>query len=131
MVPRKIPKQDFVVQVIIQVLKNRKFVETQEDLCFHVLKKLKKYDADFVLSPQRVKILALKIPGIEIKAKTKRMPKMIKLTKCPVCGKRIKKIFGKNLLNKKIHVGYVCRNCGYTADLEALMPMKYIFIWKE
>ncbi len=131
MVSRKIPKQDFVIQIIKQVLKNRKFVETQEDLCFRVLKKLKKYDTNFAISPQRVKKLALKIPSIKIKAKTKRMPKMIKLKKCPVCEKRIKKIYGKNLANKRVHTGYVCKNCGYTTDLEALMPMKYVFIWKK
>jgi len=128
---RKIPRSDFVIHTIKEVLKRRKIVQSQEDLCFFVLEKMKNYNPDFVLSPKRVKELVIKIPNITIKAKTKRMPKMTKLEKCPVCKKKVEKIHGRNLLNKKIQIGYICKRCGYTTDLEAFMPMKYIFIWKK
>ena len=127
----KIPKQDDVIKSIKYVIEKRGVVQSQDDLGFLVLKEVKKTDSEFVLSPQRVKRITLKIPSIEIKAKTKKVPKMTRLEKCPACKKKVEKIFGKNLLNKKIHVGYICRRCGYTTDLEAFMPMKYIFIRKE
>ncbi|MDI6826534.1 MAG: hypothetical protein QMD36_05130 [Candidatus Aenigmarchaeota archaeon] len=127
---KKIPKQDFVINLIKEVLRKRGVVQSQEDLCYHVLDGLKKYDKKYVLSPRRVKELVIKIPNVEIKAKTKKIPKMTKLDKCPVCDKKVSKIYGKNLLNKKIHIGYVCRRCGYTTDLESFMPMKYLFLWK-
>jgi len=82
------------------------------------------------LSPRRVKILAIKIPEIEIKAKTKKSPRMKKLEQCPICKKKVNKIHGKNLLNKKIHIGYICKRCSYTTDLDSLVPMKYLFLWK-
>ena len=131
MASKKIPRSDFVISIIKEVLKKRGVVESQEDLCFHVLDILKKIDKKYVLSPRRVKELGIKIPNIEIKAKTKKIPKMTKLEKCPVCYKKVDKIYGKNLLNKKIHIGYVCKRCGYTTDLEAFMPMKYIFVLKN
>lgn len=125
----KIPRNDLVISAIKEVLKRRRVVESQEDLSFLALQELRKQDKDYVLSPRRVKNLALKIPNIEIKAKTKKMPKLTKLERCPVCGKKISKIYGKNLLDQRIQIGYICKSCGYTTDLEALMPMKYIFIW--
>jgi hypothetical protein len=128
---RKIPRPEFVIHAIKEVLRKRRIVQSQEDLCYLVLQKLKRFDPEFVLSPRRVKNMVLKIPNIEIKAKTKRIPKMTKLEKCPVCKKKIGKIHGKNLLNKKIQIGYVCKRCGYTTDLESFMPMKYIFILKN
>ena len=128
MISKKIPKSDFVINIIKEVLKKRGVVESQEDLCFHVLYELKKYDKKYVLSPRRVKELVIKIPNVEIKAKTKKVPKMTRLEKCPICRKKVDKIYGKNLLNKKIHIGYICKRCGYTTDLESLTPMKYIFI---
>jgi hypothetical protein len=131
MASKKIPRPDFVISIIKEVLKRRGVVQSQEDLCFHVLDGLKKYDKKYVLSPRRVKELVIKIPNIGIKAKTKKIPKMTKLDKCPVCDKKVSKIYGKNLLNKKIHIGYVCKRCGYTTDLESFIPMKYIFIWKN
>ena len=127
----KIPRTDLVIHEIKEVMKKRKLVQSQEDLSYFVLEKLKKIDPDFVLSPQRVKNLVIKVPNIEIKAKTKRIPKMTKLETCPACKKRVDKIYGKNLLNQKIHIGYICKRCGYTTDLESFMPMKYIFIWKS
>ncbi len=131
MVSKKIPCDHFVINIIKEVLKKRHIVQSQEDLTFLVLDKLKKYDKKFVLSPRRVRKLVIKIPNIEIKAKTKRSPKMKKLDKCPVCKRKVNKIYGKNLLNKKIHIGYICKRCGYTTDLNSLMPMKYLFIWKR
>ena len=128
---KKIPRTDLVIHEIKEVMKKRKLVQSQEDLSYFVLEKLKKIDPDFVLSPQRVKNLVIKVPNIEIKAKTKRIPKMTKLETCPACKKRVDKIYGKNLLNQKIHIGYICKRCGYTTDLESFMPMKYIFIWKS
>ncbi len=128
---KKIPREHFVINIIKEVMRRRGVVQSQEDLCAIVLKKLRKYDKDYVLSPRRTKNLVLKIPKIGIKAKTKKMPKMTKLERCPVCNKKVDKIYGKNLLNKKIHIGYTCKRCGYTTDLEAFMPMKFIFIMKS
>ncbi len=127
---KKIPGDEIVIPLIEKVLKERGVVQSQEDLCFLVLEKLKKYDKDYKISPKRVKNLALRIPNVEIKAKTKRMPEMTKLERCPVCKRKIDKLYGKNLLNQKIQIGYVCKRCGYVTDLEALMPMKYLFLWK-
>ena len=127
---KKIPGDEIVISLIEKVLKERGVVQSQEDLCFLVLEKLKKYDKDYKISPKRVKNLALRIPNVEIKAKTKRMPEMTKLERCPVCKRKIDKLYGKNLLNQKIQIGYVCKRCGYVTDLEALMPMKYLILWK-
>ena len=131
MASKKIPREHFVINIIKEVMRRRGVVQSQEDLCAIVLEKLRKYDKAYVLSPRRTKNLVLKIPKIEIKAKTKKMPKMTKLERCPVCNKKVNKIYGKNLLNKKIHIGYRCKRCGYTTDLEAFMPMKYIFVMKN
>ena len=128
---RKIPREHFVINIIKEVLRRRGVVQSQEDLCAIVLEKLRKHDKKYVLSPRRVKNLVLKIPNVGIKAKTKKIPKMTKLDICPICDKKVSKIYGKNLLNKKIHIGYACKRCGYTTDLESLIPMKYIFIWRK
>jgi len=55
---------------------------------------------------------------------------MKKIEKCPICEADVEERKIKNLLNKEIVVGYKCTKCGYESDLEAFLPMKYIFIWK-
>jgi transposase-like protein len=128
---RKIPPDEKVKEVIKEILKSRLKVESQEELSYLVLKKLKKEDKNFTLSPMRAKRIALQIPEIEVKAKTKKMPRMQKIEKCPICESSIQEIKVRNLLNRAIVVGYRCINCGYQSDLEAFMPMKYIFILKQ
>lgn len=128
---RKIPNKNRVIEEIRQVLTRRPKVDTQEELCRLVLRRLKREDMNYTLSPLRVKRIALLIPEVEIKAKTKKTVKLQEIDKCPICSSSIKPLEVKNLLNKKITVGYRCTKCAYESDLEAFMPMKYIFMWKH
>lgn len=128
---RKIPSKEKVIEEIKQVLMRRLKVESQEELCDLVLRRLKKEDKNYTLSPTRVKRIALLVPEIEVKAKTKKTVRMQKIEKCPICDSQIEEVRVKNLLNKEIVIGYRCTKCGYESDLEAFMPMRYAFILKS
>ncbi|MCS7105883.1 MAG: hypothetical protein NZ942_01015 [Candidatus Aenigmarchaeota archaeon] len=127
---RKIPQEEKVKEAILQVLRSRLKVESQEELARLVLRILRKEEKSYTLSPTRVKRIALLIPEIEVKAKTKKTVKMQKIDKCPICESEIEEVKVKNLLNREIVIGYRCKKCAYQSDLEAFMPMKYIFILK-
>lgn len=126
---RKIPRKEKVIEIIRDVLRKRLKIESQEELCKLVLRRLKKENKNYTLSPMRVKRIALLIPEVEVKAKTKKAIRLQKINSCPICGSPIEEIRVKNLLNRYIVIGYRCTKCAYQSDLEALMPMKYIFIW--
>ncbi|MEM5829566.1 MAG: hypothetical protein QW040_02610 [Candidatus Aenigmatarchaeota archaeon] len=128
---RKIAEESKVMEAIKEILRRRLKVESQEELATLVLRKLKKEDKSYTLSPIRVKRIALKIPEIEVKAKTKKTLKLPKIEKCPICESKIKPIKIKNLANQEITIGYKCSSCGYQSDLEAFMPMKYAFLLKS
>jgi predicted Zn-ribbon and HTH transcriptional regulator len=127
---RKIPPKEIVANEIKKVLSSRKIVESQEELALLVEKELKKVNKDYVVRPTRVKRIALEIQEIEVKAKTRKSISLQKIDKCPICGSEVKEMKVKNLLGKEIVVGYKCSKCGYESDLEAFLPMKYIFVWK-
>jgi hypothetical protein len=127
---RRIPSNEKVIEQIKNIVKSRIAIESQEMLSQLVLKRLKKEDKLFSASPQRVKRLALTIPSVHVKVKTKKMPKIDKIDKCPVCESKILPLEGTNLSNKKMLIGFKCVNCSYSSDLEHFMPMKYSFIWK-
>jgi len=127
---KKIAPTDRVAETIKEALKARFKIESQEELCRLVLKKLRKEDKNYTLSPIRVKRIALNTSGIEVKAKTKKMLGLQHIEKCPICESAIEPFRVKNLLNKDIVVGYRCTDCAYESDLEAFMPMKYSFLWK-
>ncbi|MGC8812521.1 MAG: hypothetical protein ACP5O8_02955 [Candidatus Aenigmatarchaeota archaeon] len=128
---RKISPEGKVKEAILEILKSRLKVESQEELARLVLRLLRKEDKNYALSPIRVKRIALQIPEVEVKAKTKKAVKMQKIEACPICNSKIEEVKVKNLLNKEIVVGYKCSKCAYQSDLESFMPMKYIFILKQ
>jgi len=128
---RKIPTKAQVIEEIKQVVGRRWKVESQEELCMLVLRELQKKNKEFRLTPQRAKRLALTIPEIAVKAKTKRIPRITRIEKCPVCGSQIVPLKGRNLLDRVILIGYKCVNCAFQCDLESFMPMKYIFLTKK
>jgi len=128
---RHIPQKGKVAEEIKNILQTRWKVDSQQELAALVLRRLRKEKKTFSLSPIRVKRLALHIPEIEVKAKTKKNHKLQKIEACPVCESSIVPLNVKNLLNKQITIGYKCTSCGYESDLEAFVPMKYSFVWKH
>ena len=91
---------------------------------------MKKLDPDYVVSSKRVKTIALRIPEVKVKTKTRKSKKK-KITKCPVCKNKINWIFRKNLKGQRMHTGYRCTKCGLRTDKNSLMPRKYTFVWKS
>jgi len=128
---RKIPAQVKVSEEIKNVLQRRFKVSSQEELAALVLRKLRKENKLFSLSPTRAKRVALTIPEIEVKAKTKKNHTLVSITTCPVCESAISPIEVNNLANKQIIVGWKCSKCKYESDLEAFVPMKYSFVYRS
>jgi len=128
---KKIPSKAKLEDVVMQVLSSHLKVNSQEELSRLVLKRLKRENKDYVASPVRVKRIALDIPEIEVKAKTKKTVRLQKINKCPICHSKIEPLEVKNLADRKVLIGYQCTSCAYQSDLEAFMPMKYSFVYRQ
>ncbi|UCG95020.1 MAG: hypothetical protein JSV92_03155 [archaeon] len=122
----RIPNSELVKRVVFYTMKRRGMVHTQEELAELVQKELKKLNKNFSITPQRSRKIALQINNMEITVKTKKSKKS-RPKKCPVCGNKLKSIYGKNLLDKRITVGFRCKICGYHANEKFFAPMKYEF----
>jgi predicted RNA-binding Zn-ribbon protein involved in translation (DUF1610 family) len=127
----RIPTDWDIIRAIEHVLKRRGFVNSNEELCYLALRRLKRSDKDFVVSPERVRRVAMGIPEVEIKVKTKSMGNRKKLKECPVCGNNVKRTFRKNLSGRRVHTGYKCSKCDFRCGLDSTVPMKYRFVWKD
>lgn len=125
----KIPKEDFVFEIIRDIVRRRGIVETQNELSYLVSRKLKNFNPEFTISERRIKKLVLKSKEIKIKIKT-RKSRDKKLNKCPICRGKLIKTYIKNLVNKKVQIGYSCRRCGFNSKIDSLSPSRYIFVWK-
>ncbi len=125
-----IAPREKVLEVLKKTVSVRLKVESQDELRSLVLRELKKADRNYTLTTLRLRKLALTLPELEVKAKTRKLTGFNKIENCPICESPVKPYSVKNLMGKDIVVGYECTRCGYQSDLEAFVPMKYEFVWK-
>ena len=125
----KIPAEEEIGSAITKILEKYREVESQKLLHFLVLKKLKEQNQYYMLSEDRVRKIASKLPAVRIfveKRKTDREAK-----KCYVCGSELETLKAKNLYGSEAAIGKKCRVCGFKMNRKNLMPRKYIFLKKS
>ncbi len=124
---KKVP-DDLLKQIILLVMKKKKKVETQEELEKLVKKYLKRLDPEFVVSPKKIRFLALSLPQIETRVETKSTSKKPP-KKCPACGGNLSYFHAVNLKNEKVVVAFECK-CGYAGTTTSFTPAQYHFMYK-
>ncbi len=123
---RKIAKDDVIQFVLKEIMKEKRRVESQQELVELVNKRLSKAEK-FSVSPQRLRLMAIDTSGIKVLAETREgdVPE-----KCPVCYHSLKKRKMKNLKGRNVVYGYTCPKCGFESDSTKIAPRKYVFIAK-
>lgn len=120
------PRQDVVKFLIREVLNSRP-VDSQEEFSGLVRTELRKSDPGLAIAGKRLRMIALKTPGVRVLVSLKRgrVPK-----KCPCCFSGLRKIYTRNLKGQKILAGLRCRRCSYKGSDNKWLPKKYGFCIK-
>lgn len=123
------PNDELVKQIILIVMRKRKLVETQDELEKLVNNYLKRLDPEFLISPQKMRFLALGLPRVETHVRTKVSGKIAPQS-CPACRSNLELFYAKNLLDQKIVVAFKCK-CGYAGTTTSFTPAQYHFVYKD
>lgn len=118
----KIPKDDVLEFVVRDILRHRG-AESQQELAEMINKKFASSDSGFRVSPERARRAALNV-GAKLNIRIKKGDEP---SKCPGCGKRLKKSYIKNLKGKNSIFGMNCPYCGYEGKSGRWAPGKYSF----
>lgn len=110
---------------ILSVMERRNFVKSQEELASIVGAEINDN-----IQPQKIRVLALELPDIEVRVLTKKSNRE-KPTNCPSCGKPLKGLYAKNLLDKKVIVALECNRCLYRGTLKSFAPFRYEFAMRK
>jgi len=118
-----IPKKE-IVEFMIKEALNKKRIRSQKELADAVSKKLKTGDEGYTITPKRARMISLETPGVRVKVKTKKgnIPK-----RCPVCERKLKKEYTKNLKGRKVLVSMKCSVCSYRGFGNRWVPSRYEF----
>ena len=109
-----IPKKDIVKFFIKETLLHQK-VHSQREFTDIINSKLSR----------RIRDIALEIPGVRVKVDTRKgsPPE----SSCPVCEKRLRRVYTKNLRGEKLLLRMQCEGCGYVGRGDKWTPKKYEF----
>jgi hypothetical protein len=121
----RIPRSDEVGETIIRVLEEYREVGSQNLLHSLVLRRLKRENQFYKLSPERVKRIAAGLAEVKIFVEKKKSGREAK--KCYVCGSKMEWIEGKNLFGNAARTGKKCVKCGFRVDRPELAPRRYVF----
>ncbi len=116
---------DEIKSAILSIMKRYVSVRSQEELSSLVSSVLEEN-----IQPQKIRILALELPRIEVRVLTKKSNRE-KPSNCPSCGKLLKALYAKNLLDQKVAVGLECGRCLYRGTLKSFAPFRYEFAMRR
>lgn len=106
---------------ILSIMESHNSVRSQEELASLVADEINDN-----VQPQKIRFLALELPDIEVRVLTKKSNRE-KPSNCPSCGKPLKALYAKNLLDQKVIVGLECNRCLYRGTLKSFAPFRYEF----
>ena len=121
---KKTASQKNIEEAIKEVFKKHRQITSLKSLHEMVNDELKKKLCK--VSMNRLKKVVIRTKDIEINIKKRRI-KGRQFSKCPVCGNGLEKIFGKDAFNRKKHIGFKCKQCGFKSGLDYTVPREYIF----
>jgi len=125
--PVKIPEHKLVERTIQEKVRMLNY-SSQQELAAAVVRELQEMDSSYRLSPHRTRMVALAADGVEVRVEVRRgrLPKQ-----CPSCAARLKKIYLRNLVGKKVLYKIRCTECTYQGSENKCAPKHYSFVWKE
>ena len=128
----QIPPEEEVKEAIRTVMIQRGIVNSQKKLHRLVMKEIKKVEADYKVSGERIRILALSVQHVSLDIYTRESEEQsIAMEECPVCMAELKQIRNETIYGWKVTLGKVCKKCTYWSGLNKKIPTRYVFKYKE
>ena len=122
----RIPPDDAVRASLTRVFQTRHEVTSQR-----ALRRLVEWDLrgseNFRVGEERVRRLAIDSGLVGIEIHTRETTEKRGITKCPVCGERVKRLKNMTVFGGTVTLGFKCPRCGYWSGLKRRVPTRYVF----
>jgi hypothetical protein len=127
----KIVPAELVHEEMYNILTESLIIHSQERFQAILIKKLKKIDPQYELSPQRLRRIAARSDDIILEIKCRTSTEKSEESTCPVCNSKMNPTKNQTLYNWEVVIGHKCKVCGYWTGNERRIPVRYIFKLKE
>lgn len=125
--PYKVPSDEEVLRSIKNVMNSYGIVNSQTKLKALVERDLQETDKNYRVSQRRLRLLALSSDNIGVEIHCRDSDTKKGISKCPVCGHKLKIIKNKTVFDGVVNIGHECTHCSYWTGLKRRVPIRYIF----
>ncbi len=122
----RIPSDELIRAAIARVFQTRHEVTSQRALKRLIERDLRGSE-NFRVGEERVRHLAIDSGLVGLEIHTRESEQKRGLTKCPVCGERVKRLKNMTVFGGTVTLGFKCPKCGYRSGLRRRVPIRYVF----
>ena len=85
----------------------------------------------FGVSRKRLRDIAINSGFVNLEIHSREGSPHKVLTKCPVCGKKLKRVKNLTIWGGEVTIQFQCSNCGYWTGKKKRIPTRYVFHFKQ
>ena len=126
-----VPKDDVVLLAIRDVLAKYKVINSQKKLTELVERELNADGGNYKVGEGRVRKLAIHSGIAQVEIHGRETEEKKPLTKCPVCGSKLKYSKNMTVFGGTVTLGYKCDTCPYWTGMKRRVPVRYDFTIKR
>ncbi len=122
----RIPKDDVIRAAISRVFQTRHEVSSQRALK-RLIEREVRGSENFRVGEERIRRLAIESGLTRLEIHAREADEKRGITKCPVCGERVKRVKNMTVFGGTVTLGFKCPKCGYWSGLRRRVPTRYVF----
>lgn len=126
-----IPSNDEIKDVLKEVLKKFRTVQSQNKLKNLVIKELNKKKKKFGITGNRLRNIAINSDFVKLEIHTREGDPDKLMVKCPVCRGTLKRVKNLTIWGGEVTIELRCPLCGYWTGKKKRIPTRYIFHLKN
>jgi hypothetical protein len=122
-----IPSNDEIKEILKDVLRKFRTVQSQNKLKDLVIKELNKKKKKFGLTGNRLRNIAINSDFVKLEIHTREGDPDKLMVKCPVCRGSLKRVKNLTIWGGEVTIELRCPTCGYWTGKKKRIPTRYIF----
>ncbi len=126
-----IPSNEEIKEILIEVLRKFRTVQSQNKLKNLVIKELNKKKKKFGLTGNRLRNIAINSDFIKLEIHSREGDPDKLMVKCPVCRGALKRVKNLTIWGGEVTIEFRCPTCGYWTGKKKRIPTRYIFHLKN
>lgn len=123
----RVPTAEVLSAAVAAAIKDMNIVGSQRRLTCLVREELRRIDPRYGVTEERVRRMAINARLVKVMVESRDTGKRKRVTTCPVCGSRLKRVRNRTITGGTVTIGKKCPLCPFRMGTTRRVPVRYTF----